>query len=170
MFQIFFAYVGKDSFVHQVLETCLKVTVKECVAQYPSGMIIAAVRIDILLQYDFIAGQRTGLVGTKNVHGPEVLDGIEILHDRFFFDIDTAPFERFAVTIIGSISGVNPTATDKANMNASNQSPFVKPLTKKTNGTITNIKRISKKLTLLIPLSKAVVARSPTKLRAIVPR
>ena len=84
MFQIFFAYVGKDSFVHQVLETCLKVTVKECVAQYPSGMIIAAIRIDILLQYDFIAGQRTGLVGTKNVHGPEVLDGIEILHDRFF--------------------------------------------------------------------------------------
>lgn len=95
MFQIFFAYVGKDSFVHQVLETCLKVTVKECVAQHPSGMIIAAVRIDILLQYDFIAGQRTGLVGTKNVHGPEVLDGIEILHDPliFFFDIDTAPFE-----------------------------------------------------------------------------
>ncbi len=124
MFQISSRTWARIALSIRFLRLCLKVTVKECVAQYPSGMIIAAVRIDILLQYDFIAGQRTGLVGTKNVHGPEVLDGIEILHDRFFFDIDTAPFERFAVTIIGSISGVNPTATDKANMNASNQSPL----------------------------------------------
>ena len=42
--------------------------------------------------------------------------------------------------------------------------------TKNTNGTITSMKRINKKLTLLMPLSKAVVARCPTRLFAIVPR
>ncbi|MBD0072991.1 hypothetical protein IAF17_18865, partial [Acinetobacter baumannii] len=38
------------------------------------------------------------------------------------------------VTIIGSISGVRPTATDNANKNASAQSPLVKPLMKSTTG------------------------------------
>ena len=88
----------------------------------------------------------------------------------FFLDMAIAPLDRLAVTIIGNISGVRPTATDTAKMKASNQSPFVKPFTKNTNGTITSIKRINKKLTLLIPLSKAVVARCPTRLLAIVPR
>ena len=36
----------------------------------------------------------------------------------FFLDIIIAPFERLAVTIIGSISGVRPTATDMAKMQA----------------------------------------------------
>lgn len=75
----------------------------------------------------------------------------------FFFDMDRAPLERLAVTIIGSISGVSPTATEMAKMKASNQSPFVNPLMKNTNGTMTSIKRMSSRLTLLIPLSKAVV-------------
>src|SRR6476646_9184116 len=35
--------------------------------------------------------------------------------------IFTAPFARLVVTIIGNISGVNPTATVIANRNASNQ-------------------------------------------------
>ena len=44
------------------------------------------------------------------------------------------PFARLAVIIIGSISGVNPTPTLKANTPASNQSPSVKPLDKENDG------------------------------------
>ena len=79
----------------------------------------------------------------------------------FLRDMATAPFERLAVTIIGSISGVRPTATETAKRNASSQSPFVNPFTRNTKGIITSMKRMSRKLTLLMPLSKAVAARWP---------
>ena len=46
----------------------------------------------------------------------------------FFRDMAMAPFERQTETIIGSISGVSPTATARAKKNASLQSCFVKPL------------------------------------------
>ena len=69
----------------------------------------------------------------------------------FFRDSSTAPLARVEVTIIGSISGVSPTATDRANKKASGQSPLVKPLIKKTIGTITNANRISSQLTWLTP-------------------
>ena len=88
----------------------------------------------------------------------------------FFLDIATAPLDKLAEIIIGSISGVNPTATDTAKMNALNQSPFVTPFIRKTKGTMISIKRISRKLTLLTPLSKAVCARTPAILLAIVPK
>ena len=52
----------------------------------------------------------------------------------FFFDMDIAPLARQVVTIIGSISGVRPTATEMANRNASSQSPLVRPLMKNTTG------------------------------------
>ena len=42
------------------------------------------------------------------------------------FAITLAPLTRLVVTIIGNISGVNPTATDRPNRKASNQSPLVK--------------------------------------------
>ena len=82
----------------------------------------------------------------------------------------TAPLARLAVTIIGSISGVSPTATDTAKINASSQSPLVTPFTRKANGIMMSMNRISRKLTLLIPLSKAVAARCPAMLRAMVPK
>ena len=41
----------------------------------------------------------------------------------FFFAIAIAPLERQTVTIIGSISGVRPTATASAKKNASCHSP-----------------------------------------------
>ncbi|MNP57145.1 hypothetical protein D3C76_1519450 [compost metagenome] len=60
------------------------------------------------------------------------------------------------MTIIGSISGVSPTATESANSAASHQSPLVKPLMSNTIGVITNMKRINSQLTLLIPAWKAL--------------
>ena len=48
--------------------------------------------------------------------------------------------ERHTETIIGSISGVSPTATASAKKKASFQSCFVKPLMRKTSGTMTAMK------------------------------
>ena len=45
----------------------------------------------------------------------------------FFLDIASAPLDKQTETIIGSISGVRPTATAIANRNAVFQSCFVKP-------------------------------------------
>ena len=59
----------------------------------------------------------------------------------FFRPIATAPFDRHTVTIIGSISGVKPTATANAKKKACIQLPLVKPLMTNTNGTITSMKR-----------------------------
>ena len=70
----------------------------------------------------------------------------------FLRDSTSAPLARVDVTIMGSISGVRPTATDSANKKACGQSPLVRPLTRNTMGTITSAKRISNQLTLLTPL------------------
>ena len=87
-----------------------------------------------------------------------------------FFDMETAPFARLAETIMGSISGVKPTATDRAKRKASNQFPFVKPFTSKTIGTITSMKRINTQETELTPFSKLVVGALTYSCCAIEPR
>lgn len=78
----------------------------------------------------------------------------------FLRERNTAPLARVEVTIIGSISGVRPTAIDSANNSASVQSPLVNPLMNSTSGAITNMKRMSNQLTLLTPCWNEVVARS----------
>jgi hypothetical protein len=84
--------------------------------------------------------------------------------------ITTAPLARLAVTTIGSISGVNPTATETANKSDSIQSPLVIALMRKTSGVITRMKRINIQLTRLMPLSKLVCGRVPTMSLAIAPK
>ena len=74
----------------------------------------------------------------------------------FSRDMAIAPLARFTVTIIGSISGVRPTATATANSSASSQSCFVRPLMRKTVGTMTRMNRIISQVNLLMPWSKAV--------------
>ena len=74
----------------------------------------------------------------------------------FLRDIAKAPLERQTDTIMGSISGVRPTATAMAKKNACHQSCLVNPLIKKTKGTITIMKRIISQVNRLMPLSKAV--------------
>ena len=73
-----------------------------------------------------------------------------------------APLDRHTVTIIGSISGVRPTATARAKKNASFQSPLVRPLMTKTSGTMTSMKRIISQVNWLTPLSKLVCTCWPT--------
>ena len=86
-----------------------------------------------------------------------------------FLLMETAPFARQVVTIIGSISGVSPTAMEIPNRKASSQSPFVMPFTKNTSGTITSIKRISTQETALTPLVKLVSTASPATADAMDP-
>ena len=74
----------------------------------------------------------------------------------FSFDMATAPRARQVVTIMGSISGVRPTATETANSAASIQLPSEKPFRNSTTGTMTSMKRISTQETALTPFSKVV--------------
>ncbi len=71
-----------------------------------------------------------------------------------------APLANEVVTIMGNISGVNPTAIEIANNKADNQSPFVIPFKKKTIGTIINIYFIITQETALTPFSKLVITGS----------
>ena len=80
-----------------------------------------------------------------------------------------APLARQVVTIIGSISGVSPTAVEIPNKKASSQSCLVRPLIKNTNGTMTIMKRIKTQLTELTPLVKLVVTFSLATAPAIEP-
>ena len=73
----------------------------------------------------------------------------------------TAPLAKLAVTIIGNISGVRPTATAIAKKKAC-QSPFVNPLMRRTIGAIISMNVIKSQLTLFTPLSKLVSTRFPT--------
>ena len=88
----------------------------------------------------------------------------------FFLLMDTAPLARQVVTIMGSISGVRPTAMEMPKRKASSQSPLVRPLMKKTRGTITSIKRISTQETAFTPLVKLVSTASPATEEAMEPK
>ncbi len=88
----------------------------------------------------------------------------------FFLLIETAPFARHVVTIIGSISGVSPTATEIPNRNACNQFPFVMPFITKTSGTIISIKRINTHDTAFTPFVKLVSTASSATDEAIEPK
>ena len=83
--------------------------------------------------------------------------------------MDTAPLARQVVTIMGSISGVRPTAMEMPNKKASNQSPLVMPLMKNTRGTIMSINRMSTQETAFTPLVKLVSTASPATAEAMEP-
>ena len=87
-----------------------------------------------------------------------------------FLLMETAPFARQVVTIMGSISGVSPTAMEMANRKASTQSPFVMPLTTNTTGTITSMNRISTQETAFTPLVKLVCTASSATPEAMEPK
>lgn len=87
----------------------------------------------------------------------------------FFLLMDTAPLARQVVTIMGSISGVRPTAMEMPNRKASSQSPLVSPLMKNTSGTITSMKRISTQDTAFTPRVKLVSTASPATALAMEP-
>jgi len=88
----------------------------------------------------------------------------------FFFAIARAPLARFTVTIMGSISGVSPTATDKAKSSASSHFPLVIPTIRNTMLTITSIRRIISHVKERIPLSKLLSSRRSISFFEIAPK
>ena len=61
----------------------MEIAVEVSVTQYPLAFVIAAICIDIFFQNNLVACQRTRFVGAENIHRTEVLDGIQILDNRF---------------------------------------------------------------------------------------
>ena len=101
---------------------------------------------------------------------PKFWIALSCLTMTLFFDIASAPFDKQTETIIGSISGVSPTATATEKKNASCQLCLVKPLMRKTRGTITIMNRIISQVNCCMPLSKLVSTCSPTMLLAMLPK
>ena len=83
MFQIQFSHMGKDCFIHQVSQTSLKIAVKVRMTKNTFTVIIAPICVDILLQHNFVTGQRTGLIGAEYIHRSKILDSIEVLYNCF---------------------------------------------------------------------------------------
>jgi hypothetical protein len=71
-------------------------------------------------------------------------------------DSATAPRASVVVTIMGSISGVRPTATDSANKRACVQFQRLRPLITKTSGTMSSMSRTSIQLSRLTSWWKAL--------------
>ena len=88
----------------------------------------------------------------------------------FFRDMPMAPFDRQTVTIIGSISGVRPTATARAKKKASLQSSLVNPLMRNTSGTMTAMKQIISQVKRARPCRSWSAPAGPTMLLAMLPK
>ena len=88
----------------------------------------------------------------------------------FLRAISSAPLERQTVMIIGSISGVSPTATDRAKSSASAQLPLVRPTMRKVAETITTMKRIISQVKPRTPWSKLVGSRRASIFSARAPK
>ncbi len=89
----------------------------------------------------------------------------------------TAPLAKQVVTIMGSISGVKPTAIEIAYKKASSHteasppaSILEPPFTMNTKGTITSMKRMSSQDTAFTPLVKLVSTASPATALAMDPK
>jgi hypothetical protein len=72
--------VLQDGSIHQVLEPGLKVTVQEGLHEH--AFVLLEDDIAVPFEDDAVLRQGAGLVGAQDVHGPEVLDGIELLDDH----------------------------------------------------------------------------------------
>lgn len=83
--------------------------------------------------------------------------------------IVSAPLARFTVTIMGSISGVNPTATESPKSRASIQLPLVMPTIRNTIATSEVIMRIMSQVKERTPRSKLVSSRRPASCSEIAP-
>ena len=67
--------------VEQVLQPGLEQAVE--IGVFEHSLALAAVRVQVPDQHHFVLRQRTRLVRAKHVHRAEVLDGLQMLHDRF---------------------------------------------------------------------------------------
>src|SRR6266480_8155495 len=102
--------------IEQVLETGLVEAVQ--VGIFEDAIRVLAADIEVALQNDAVLRQRAGFIRAQDVHRPEVLNCIEALDDDLLARHRQGTLRQIDVTIIGSISGVSPTATATAKSNA----------------------------------------------------
>ena len=91
-FQVEIPHMGENRLVHQIFQPCLEKAVEIGVAEDALPVVIASIGVDVLFQDDLVAGQRSGLVGAEDVHGSEILDGVQILDDDLFPGHRNRPF------------------------------------------------------------------------------
>ena len=84
------------------------------------------------LQDHAVQRERAGLVGAEHVHRAEVLDRVQPLDDHLLPRHGDGAAERHTETIIGSISGVRPTATASAKKKASHPVVLRQPVDQET--------------------------------------
>ena len=95
---------------------------------------------------------------------------LSFLTMTFLRDMAIAPLDRQTVTIIGSISGVSPTATASPKRSAASQSCLVRPTIRKTAATMIAMKRIMSQTNPRIPRSKLVSSLRSVRWTEISPR
>ena len=84
----------EDGAVHQVLQSRLEITVEISVAQDAVFLVLGSIHVYVALQYDVVLRQGARLVGTEDVHGAEILNGVQVLHDGFLARHDHRSFRE----------------------------------------------------------------------------
>src|SRR5580693_9120414 len=102
---------------------------------------------------------------------PKLWMEFSFLTMTFFLAMASAPLERQTETIMGSISGVRPTAMASAKRKVSfPQLLLVMPLIRNTIGDMTDMKQIINQVNFFTPRSNAVSTGWPVRLLAILPK
>ena len=101
---------------------------------------------------------------------PKFWMALSFLTMTFLRDMAMAPLDRQTVTIIGSISGVSPTATARPKSRASSQLCLVSPTIRKVAVTMTSMKRIISQTKPFRPRSKLVASLRAVRWTEISPR
>ena len=151
-----------DGAIKQVLEASLEETVEVGMFQNTAGVVAMQIEIDEppCVSVPVLSVHSTSIA-------PKFWIALSCLTMVFSRAIAMAPRARLALTIIGSISGVRPTAMAMAKKNASIQFPLMRPFRKNTIGTITSMNRMSTQVYRLTPRSKLVSSCCPARLRAM---
>ena len=84
----------EDGAIHQVLKSRLEITVEISVAQNAVFLVLGSIHVHVALQYDVVLRQGARLVGTENVHGTEILNGVQILYDGLLARHDHRSFRK----------------------------------------------------------------------------
>ena len=154
--------------VEQVSQAGLKMAVEIGVLQH--ALEVLADNVEMALENDRSCVSVPVLSVHSTSMAPKFWMALRRLTMTFLRDIAMAPLARLTVTIIGSISGVSPTATEIAKRKASSQSPLTRPLMKKTDRRHHRHEGIISHVNFLTLASKAVGSSSPTILSAIWPK
>ena len=79
----FFIHAFEHGDVEQVFQPGLVVAVQPGAVQHAIAGF--AGDIGVVLQHNFVLGQRAGFIGAENVHRTKVLNGIQVFDDHFLF-------------------------------------------------------------------------------------